>query len=97
MGDEDQGNRKYVQPCMTSAHFLAIKESLASVTYLYPPPGHFGSSVASYFILLRWMFGINIILFALSFGLVIFPEVRNMLTTKCLFGELCINILTSIR
>ncbi|KAK3514512.1 hypothetical protein QTP70_018655 [Hemibagrus guttatus] len=35
---------------------------------------HFGSSVASYFILLRWMFGINIILFALSFGLVIFPE-----------------------
>ncbi|XP_060763994.1 transmembrane channel-like protein 1 [Neoarius graeffei] len=35
---------------------------------------HFGSSVASYFIFLRWMFGINIILFGLSFGLVMFPE-----------------------
>ncbi|KAM9447115.1 transmembrane channel-like protein 1 [Clarias gariepinus] len=35
---------------------------------------HFGSAVASYFILLRWMFGINIILFCLSFGLVMFPE-----------------------
>ncbi|KAF5899129.1 transmembrane channel-like protein 1, partial [Clarias magur] len=35
---------------------------------------HFGSAVASYFILLRWMFGINIILFCLSFGFVMFPE-----------------------
>ncbi|XP_017306790.1 transmembrane channel-like protein 1 [Ictalurus punctatus] len=35
---------------------------------------HFGSTVASYFVFLRWLFGINIILFALSFGLVMFPE-----------------------
>ncbi|XP_046698322.1 transmembrane channel-like protein 1 [Silurus meridionalis] len=35
---------------------------------------HFGSSVASYFILLRWMFGINLISFGLSFGLVMIPE-----------------------
>ncbi|GAA6109836.1 transmembrane channel-like protein 1 [Tachysurus ichikawai] len=35
---------------------------------------HFGSAVASYFIFLRWMFGMNIILFVLSFGLVMFPE-----------------------
>ncbi|CAI5786857.1 channel 1 [Podarcis lilfordi] len=35
---------------------------------------HFGSSVASYFIFLRWMYGINIILFGLTFGLVMVPE-----------------------
>ncbi|XP_030325889.1 transmembrane channel-like protein 1 isoform X6 [Strigops habroptila] len=36
--------------------------------------GHFGSSVASYFIFLRWMYGINMILFGLTFGLVMVPE-----------------------
>ncbi|KAF7250461.1 Transmembrane channel-like protein 2 [Varanus komodoensis] len=35
---------------------------------------HFGSSVASYFIFLRWMYGINIVLFGLTFGLVMVPE-----------------------
>lgn len=40
--------------------------------------GHFGSSVASYFIFLRWMYGINMILFGLTFGLVMVPEVRNI-------------------
>ncbi|XP_041955801.1 transmembrane channel-like protein 1 [Alosa sapidissima] len=35
---------------------------------------HFGSSVASYFIFLRWMYGINTILFGLTFGLVMVPE-----------------------
>ncbi|XP_062273169.1 transmembrane channel-like protein 1 [Scomber scombrus] len=35
---------------------------------------HFGSSVASYFIFLRWMYGINMILFSLTFGLVMVPE-----------------------
>ncbi|XP_032367545.1 transmembrane channel-like protein 1 [Etheostoma spectabile] len=35
---------------------------------------HFGSSVASYFIFLRWMYGINLILFCLTFGLVMVPE-----------------------
>lgn len=62
--------------------------------FLHPPPplsfliyklifylltGHFGSSVASYFIFLRWMYGINMILFGLTFGLVMVPEVRNIL------------------
>ncbi|XP_053276273.1 transmembrane channel-like protein 2-B [Pleuronectes platessa] len=35
---------------------------------------HFGSSVASYFIFLRWMYGLNLILFGLMFGLVMLPE-----------------------
>lgn len=41
--------------------------------------GHFGSSVASYFIFLRWMYGVNLVLFGLIFGLVIIPEVRKEL------------------
>ncbi|XP_069502691.1 transmembrane channel-like protein 2 [Ambystoma mexicanum] len=36
---------------------------------------HFGSSVASYFIFLRWMYGVNLILFGLIFGLVVIPEI----------------------
>ncbi|XP_041914366.1 transmembrane channel-like protein 2-A isoform X2 [Alosa sapidissima] len=36
---------------------------------------HFGSSVASYFIFLRWMYGLNLVLFSLMFGLVVIPEV----------------------
>lgn len=46
--------------------------------YFHPtpfPPGHFGSSVASYFIFLRWMYGLNLILFGFMFGLVVLPEV----------------------
>ncbi|XP_061673792.1 transmembrane channel-like protein 1 isoform X2 [Syngnathoides biaculeatus] len=35
---------------------------------------HFGSSVASYFIFLRWMYGVNMISFGLTFGLVMVPE-----------------------
>lgn len=38
--------------------------------------GHFGSSVASYFIFLRWMYGMNLVLFGLTFGLVVIPEVN---------------------
>uniref|UniRef100_A0A3Q1JCB8 Transmembrane channel-like protein n=2 Tax=Anabas testudineus TaxID=64144 RepID=A0A3Q1JCB8_ANATE len=36
---------------------------------------HFGSSVASYFIFLRWMYGLNLVLFGLQFGLVVLPEI----------------------
>uniref|UniRef100_A0A3Q3F7I3 Transmembrane channel-like protein n=1 Tax=Labrus bergylta TaxID=56723 RepID=A0A3Q3F7I3_9LABR len=36
---------------------------------------HFGSSVASYFIFLRWMYGMNLVLFGFTFGLVVMPEV----------------------
>ncbi|XP_037634339.1 transmembrane channel-like protein 2-B [Sebastes umbrosus] len=36
---------------------------------------HFGSSVASYFIFLRWMYGLNMVLFGFMFGLVVLPEI----------------------
>lgn len=47
--------------------------------------GHFGSSVASYFIFLRWMYGINMILFGLTFGLVMVPEVGILRTIIWIF------------
>lgn len=40
--------------------------------------GHFGSSVASYFIFLRWMYGMNLVLFGFTFGLVVIPEVMRI-------------------
>ncbi|MEE6459374.1 hypothetical protein FKM82_000610 [Ascaphus truei] len=36
---------------------------------------HFGSSVASYFVFLRWLYGVNLVLLGLVFGLVLIPEV----------------------
>ncbi|XP_075060970.1 transmembrane channel-like protein 2-A [Mixophyes fleayi] len=35
---------------------------------------HFGSSVASYFIFLRWMYGVNLILLCMVLGLIVIPE-----------------------
>nr|DBA28056.1 TPA: hypothetical protein GDO54_008470 [Pyxicephalus adspersus] len=37
--------------------------------------GHFGSSVASYFIFLRWMYGVNLVLLCMVLGLIVIPEV----------------------
>lgn len=50
-----------------------------TVIFILIPSGHFGSSVASYFIFLRWMYGMNMILFGLTFSLVMVPEVLYML------------------
>ncbi|XP_056379128.1 transmembrane channel-like protein 2-B isoform X3 [Hyla sarda] len=36
---------------------------------------HFGSSVASYFIFLRWMYGVNLVLLGMVLGLIIIPEI----------------------
>ncbi|XP_062874412.1 transmembrane channel-like protein 1 [Trichomycterus rosablanca] len=36
---------------------------------------HYGSSVASYFLLMRWMYGINVIVFCVNLCLIVFPEV----------------------
>lgn len=44
--------------------------------------GHFGSSVASYFIFLRWMYGMNLVLFGFTFGLVVIPEVSDQKVFK---------------
>uniref|UniRef100_A0A8D1BDC7 Transmembrane channel-like protein n=1 Tax=Sus scrofa TaxID=9823 RepID=A0A8D1BDC7_PIG len=38
---------------------------------------HFGSGVASYFIFLRWLFGINIVLTIMTGAFIVIPEVRT--------------------
>lgn len=66
-------------------HDLRIPVCLTHDTLIL---GHFGSSVASYFIFLRWMYGLNLVLFGLMFGLVTLPEVQPFilyyLIAKCL-------------
>lgn len=37
--------------------------------------GHFGTAVVSYFIYLRWLFIMNLVIFAIWFGLVVIPNV----------------------
>lgn len=45
--------------------------------------GHFGSGVASYFIFLRWLFGINIVLTIMTGAFIILPEVSRELKSYC--------------
>lgn len=40
--------------------------------------GHFGSGVASYFIFLRWLFGINVVLTIMTGAFIVIPEVRTI-------------------
>jgi len=64
--------------------FLQSKSSLfCALAMFHPFAGHFGSSVASYFIFLRWMYGMNLVLFGLTFGLVVIPEVSVLTIMLC--------------
>lgn len=57
------------------AGFL-LREAWAEPLSCCLPIGHFGSGVASYFIFLRWLFGINIVLTMMTGAFVVIPEVR---------------------
>lgn len=75
LGEENQRGGKWVS-------LLRTRFSTRGRWELNPrslDPGHFGSSVASYFIFLRWMYGMNLVLFGFTFGLVVIPEVLNLL------------------
>ncbi|TWW67053.1 Transmembrane channel-like protein 3, partial [Takifugu flavidus] len=71
-----------------------ISRLLYNVTVLFIPwevrikkiESHFGSGVASYFIFLRWLFGINIVLSIMTGAFVILPEVSTSLLA--LHGDL---------
>lgn len=41
--------------------------------------GHFGTFVVSYFVFLRWLFIMNIVIFALWFGLVCVPQIAQQI------------------
>lgn len=55
-------------PHAPGAHLNSLSLSL--------PLGHFGSGVASYFIFLRWLFGMNVVLTMMTGAFVVIPEVR---------------------
>ncbi|CAL8296495.1 unnamed protein product [Gadus morhua 'NCC'] len=77
-----KGRKLYAYKVMMNKKWMKFKRDFENFTTACIPwemkikeiESHFGSSVASYFIFLRWMYGINMILFGLTFGLVMVPE-----------------------
>ncbi|NWX51914.1 TMC2 protein, partial [Steatornis caripensis] len=78
-----KGKKLYAYKIMMAKKWVKFKRDFANFKTQCIPwemkikevESHFGSSVASYFIFLRWMYGVNLVLFGLIFGLVIIPEV----------------------
>nr|XP_010590122.1 transmembrane channel-like protein 2 [Loxodonta africana] len=78
-----KGKRLYAYRMLMAKKWVKFKRDLGNFKTQCIPwemkikdiESHFGSSVASYFIFLRWMYGVNLVLFGLIFGLIIIPEV----------------------
>ncbi|XP_056888322.1 transmembrane channel-like protein 2-B isoform X3 [Takifugu flavidus] len=78
-----KGRKLYAFKVMMAKKLIKFKRDFANFKTACIPwerkikdvESHFGSSVASYFIFLRWMYGLNMVLFGLMFGLVMLPEV----------------------
>ncbi|KAF6716435.1 Transmembrane channel-like protein 2 [Oryzias melastigma] len=78
-----KGRKLYAFKIMMAKKFIKFKRDFENFKTACIPwerkikevESHFGSSVASYFLFLRWMYGLNLILFGLMFGLVVLPEV----------------------
>ncbi|XP_060895307.1 transmembrane channel-like protein 2-B [Labrus mixtus] len=77
-----KGKRLYAFKVMMTKKWIKFKRDFENFKTACIPwerkikdvESHFGSSVASYFIFLRWMYGLNLVLFGFMFGLVIVPE-----------------------
>ncbi|RVE68453.1 hypothetical protein OJAV_G00091850 [Oryzias javanicus] len=78
-----KGRKLYAFKVMMTKKFIKFKRDFENFKTACIPwerkikevESHFGSSVASYFLFLRWMYGLNLILFGLMFGLVVLPEI----------------------
>ncbi|KAJ6661941.1 hypothetical protein lerEdw1_012788, partial [Lerista edwardsae] len=78
-----KGRKLYAYKMLMAKKWVKFKRDFENFKTLCIPwemkikevESHFGSSVASYFIFLRWMYGVNLVLFSLIFGLVIIPEI----------------------
>nr|XP_057926940.1 transmembrane channel-like protein 2-B isoform X2 [Doryrhamphus excisus] len=78
-----KGRRLYAFKVMMTKKFIKFKRDFENFKTACIPwerkikevESHFGSSVASYFIFLRWMYGLNLVLFGFMFGLVVLPEI----------------------
>ncbi|XP_077571647.1 transmembrane channel-like protein 2-B [Stigmatopora nigra] len=78
-----KGRKLYAFKVMMTKKFIKFKRDFDNFKTACIPwerkikevESHFGSSVASYFIFLRWMYGLNLVLFGFMFGLVVLPEI----------------------
>ncbi|XP_051923473.1 transmembrane channel-like protein 2-B [Hippocampus zosterae] len=78
-----KGKKLYAFKVMMTKKFIKFKRDFENFKTAFIPwegkikevESHFGSSVASYFIFLRWMYGLNLVLFGFMFGLVVLPEI----------------------
>ncbi|KAM6965411.1 transmembrane channel-like protein 2-B [Aplochiton taeniatus] len=78
-----KGRKLYAYKMMMTKKLIKVKRDFENFKTACIPwerkikevESHFGSSVASYFIFLRWMYGLNMVLFGFVFGLVVLPEV----------------------
>ncbi|XP_061905596.1 transmembrane channel-like protein 2-B [Entelurus aequoreus] len=78
-----RGRKLYAFKVMMAKKFIKFKRDFENFKTACIPwerkikdvESHFGSSVASYFIFLRWMYGLNLVLFGFMFGLVVLPEI----------------------
>ncbi|XP_042277877.1 transmembrane channel-like protein 2-B [Thunnus maccoyii] len=78
-----RGRKLYAFKVMMTKKFIKFKRDFENFKTACIPwerkikevESHFGSSVASYFIFLRWMYGLNLVLFGFMFGLVVLPEI----------------------
>ncbi|XP_041855492.1 transmembrane channel-like protein 2-B [Melanotaenia boesemani] len=78
-----KGRKLYAYKVMMTKKLIKFKRDFENFkTALIPwerkikeVESHFGSSVASYFLFLRWMYGLNLVLFGFMFGLVVLPEI----------------------
>ncbi|XP_061624568.1 transmembrane channel-like protein 2-B [Phyllopteryx taeniolatus] len=78
-----KGKKLYAFKVMMTKKFIKFKRDFDNFKTACVPwekkikevESHFGSSVASYFIFLRWMYGLNLVLFGFMFGLVVLPEI----------------------
>nr|XP_061804606.1 transmembrane channel-like protein 2-B isoform X2 [Nerophis lumbriciformis] len=78
-----KGRKLYAFKVMMTKKFIKFKRDFENFKTACIPwerkikevESHFGSSVASYFIFLRWMYGLNLVLFGFMFGLVVLPEI----------------------
>ncbi|CAL8346981.1 unnamed protein product [Lota lota] len=81
--EKGKGRRLYAYKVMMEKKMIKFKRDFENFKTACIPwerkikevESHFGSSVASYFIFLRWLYGLNLVLFGLMFGLVVMPEV----------------------
>ncbi|XP_018417767.1 PREDICTED: transmembrane channel-like protein 2 [Nanorana parkeri] len=78
-----KGRKLYAYKIMMAKRWMKFKRDFENFKTACIPwemkikeiESHFGSSVASYFIFLRWIYGVNLVLMCMVLGLIFIPEI----------------------